>query len=87
MTTIHKYQIDITDSQTIPIPLGGKIIHAGLDPRGTPCLWAVVDTQSPKAPIFVYVVGTGNPMPLHDVQHVGTINHGPFMWHVFIDKP
>jgi len=84
MKTIYKYPIQITDEQEIEMPFASKVIHAGLDPQGTPCLWAVVDTESSPEPVSVLVVGTGNPMPFHPERHVGSFVQGPFVWHVFL---
>ena len=84
MKTIYKYPIQITDEQEIKMPCDAEVIHAGLDPQGTPCLWAKVERNHPLEPVSVLVVGTGNPMPFHAERHVGSFNQGPFVWHVFL---
>lgn len=86
MKTIYKYPIEITDYQTIKIPINAKIIHTGLDPHGIPCLWAMVDlTNNQTQTITIYVVGTGNPIPNNVRQHIGSFNQGLFVWHIFIN--
>jgi len=84
MKTIYKYPIQITDEQEIQMPCDANVIHAGLDPQGTPCLWVEVDTAAPTEPVSVLVVGTGNPMPYVAHTHLGSFVQGPFVWHVFL---
>ena len=84
MRTIYKYPIEITDSQEIEMPISAEPIHAGLDPQGTPCVWAKVRTDNKKDSVTIYVVGTGNPIPRMARKHIGSFNQGPFVWHIFI---
>lgn len=86
-TTIYKYPIKITDEQLIEVPMEHEFIHVGLDPQGTPCLWAMVYLPSQTTRVAVRVCGTGNPVPRHlcPENRVGTFNHGPFVWHVFVE--
>lgn len=84
MKTIYKYPIEITDSQEVEMPINAEAIHAGLDPQGTPCVWATVDNQNATEAVTVLVVGTGNPIPQRARRHVGSFNQGPFVWHIFV---
>lgn len=84
MKTIYKYPIQITDEQEISMPQGAEVIHAGLDPQGTPCVWAMVDTQNKPEPVSILVYGTGNPMTYTPDRHVSSFTQGPFVWHVFL---
>lgn len=85
MTTIFKYPIEIVDKQLILFPVGCKILHAGLDPHGLPCVWAVVNTEANLAPKTVHVVGTGFRLPPNASNHAGSFTQGPYVWHVFVD--
>ncbi len=82
--TIYKYPLNITDEQTINLPEGAKILHAGLDPQGVPCLWAAVYPANPSIPTVIYIIGTGWEMPKAADGHIGSFIQGPFVWHVFI---
>lgn len=82
MNTIYKYPIEITDDQTIDMPEGAQVVHAGLDPQGQPCLWAKVNNRVRTEPRRIQVRGTGHPLP-DDAEWVGTFTQGPFVWHVF----
>lgn len=84
MKTIYKYPIEITDYQEIGMPVNAKVIHAGLDGKGTPCVWAMVDNKNATESVPVLVVGTGNPIPQSARRHVSSFNQGPFVWHIFI---
>ena len=84
MNTIYKYPIKITEAQEITMPQGAKVLHAGLDPQGTPCVWAMVDTRNEPEPMSILVYGTGNPMGYTPDKHVSSFTHGPFVWHVFL---
>jgi hypothetical protein len=85
MITIYKYPIKIEDEQTIIMPYGAELMHAGLDPSGVPCLWARVDTTNPLHPITILIRGTGHEIAEKDkyASHFASFNQGPFMWHVF----
>lgn len=85
MTTIYKYRLAIESSIEIKMPYASKPIHAGLDPSGDPCVWAIVNTDNPIHERTFHVCGTGNPLTQaeRDGRHIGSFQQGPFMWHVF----
>lgn len=82
MRTVHKYSLDITDAQAVPMPKGAKVVHVG-EQRGVLCLWAEVDTDRPKEDRHFVIVGTGNPRPKDAKTHLGSAVVGPFVWHVY----
>lgn len=84
METVYKYPIQITDSQKITLPCGHQFLYVGRDPNGVACIWARVDTDRSQAPVEIYVVGTGNPMPPLAGRHIGTFVEGAFVWHLFL---
>lgn len=79
---ICKYPIEIADEQVVDMPIDYELLHAGLDPTGQPCVWALVDKGSEMAQLHLRVAGTGHEVS-HDHLHVGTFVQGPFVWHVF----
>jgi hypothetical protein len=84
MKTVWKYPLRIDEaSQAIPMPKRAKILYAGLDPKGNSCVWAVVDTELAVETVTVHIRGTGHPLP-PDVRHVGSIQQGEFIGHVFV---
>lgn len=83
MKTIWKYVIEITDRQKLTVPGDAKIIHAGLDPSATPCVWVEVTPAASDAQIEIYIFGTGNPMDARAIQHHGSFVMGEYVWHVY----
>lgn len=87
MKTIWKYELEITDAQTLEIPTGFQILSSQFQ-NGILCLWAIVDPSEPKEGVTIEVIGTGNPMP--DVagnrKYIGTAQMcgGRLVWHVFV---
>jgi len=79
--TIWKFPIEIKDKQIVPMPKGAKIIKAGLDPTGHPCIWAVVDVNKKPVNREIYVYGTGQ--EIQRENHIGSFIDGSFVWHVF----
>jgi hypothetical protein len=86
MLTIYKYPFRVDDAVTIDLPRSAKLLKVEAQ-HGTPCLWALVDTDEPVESRRFHVFGTGN--PIGDDQgvgdHVATFQQGPFVWHLFED--
>ena len=83
MTTIWKFPIEIARrEQTICVPQYAQLLHVGLDPDGTSCIWFQVEPNKARVDFNVAVVGTGHPVPTDGVYR-GTFNQGPFVWHVY----
>lgn len=80
---IFKYPLDVTDEQTVNLPFGAKVVHVGMQ-NDKMYLWAEVDPKSKDdTPVTFRIFGTGHPMPEANIQHVGTVFDGPFVWHVY----
>lgn len=84
MTTIHKFNLAITDEQDISIPGYVRVIHVGLDPGGSPCVWAVVNNLMETSVVRIFIVGTGNPIPDSAHRHLGSFLQGSFVWHALL---
>jgi len=88
MNTIYKYQLRVADIQSIRIPKGANILTVQTQ-NGTPCLWALVDTDQPFEQRSFYIVGTGNQFWLdkNKVKFISTFQltlpGGIFVGHVF----
>lgn len=96
MKTIYRYELRITDEQTVRIP--GLIKFLSIDSSRSGHLtsdrielWALVDTSMPEREHRVWIVGTGNPFPgeidAGERQHLGhaLTSDGMFVWHVWAD--
>jgi hypothetical protein len=86
MKTIHKFVLEVTDEQRIEIPSAHSILTVQLQDKRI-CLWAIVDTNSPKTTRYFRIVGTGNPFnDCMDFTYIGTVQmeNGKLVWHVFV---
>lgn len=84
MKVIHKYELKVTDSQFIRLPIGAEILTVQMQ-HGKPCMWALVNTSETIGAINIEIYGTGN--TIHDAQreYIGTfqMEDGYLVWHVF----
>lgn len=100
MKTIYKYPIEIVDLQTIIInncPTSHpKIIKVGLDTDGNPCIWAIVDSDSPKNyPVRLRIFYTGRDISSVDGNTLynrfnyldSFIDSSDDIAHVFVESP
>jgi hypothetical protein len=80
---IWKFQLDVTDIQSVMVPIGGELLSVG-EQSGSICLWFMVDPDARREMREFEIVGTGNPME-PDVRRkfVGTVQLPPFVWHIF----
>ena len=78
--TIHKYPLEIKDTQIINMPFGAIIRHVAFQDNAL-CLWAEVYPNNPPEPVTIVVIGTGHLIPRG--AYIGTV-HDPrgFVWHV-----
>lgn len=84
--TIYKYQLQITDRQTITIPASALILSVQFQ-NGVLCLWALVNPIADQTTKNIAIIGTGNPIEnLHprNLYHLATAqDEDGFVWHVF----
>ena len=88
MKTIYKYELKITDTQAIALPIGATILHLDVQ-NNKPCIWALIPAgagmHAPKERRF-HTYGTGHQIPDLKLKYVGsyqTSYHTPFVGHVF----
>lgn len=79
---IWKFPLEVTDVQTISMPMGAKIMHVDVQ-HDQVCLWAGVYPDNSKMDRTFHLYGTGHAIP-DDVQdYLGSVVIGPFVWHLF----
>ncbi len=89
MFVIHKYPLEVRDGhQAVFIPHGARVLSVQFQ-RAALHLWALhfipkVGFPKKSSRLFV-VVGTGQPFDATFLIHVGTVQDGTFVWHVFED--
>lgn len=80
--TIFKYPIEVCDRQTVSIR-GPAVILSVQFQAGRLCLWALVDENSTMVEKTIQIYGTGFPdVEIHS-KHLGTVQEGRLVWHVF----
>lgn len=84
MKTIWKYPVAVVDVQTIGMPLGAEILTIQ-DQKGTPCIWALVDSDAPLADREIRIAGTGHKINKSIKQYIGSfqLGGGDLVFHVF----
>lgn len=80
MKKVWKFSIDLDDHVTIDMPGGAELLHVGLQDGIK--IWALVDPHQPLEKRRFRVAGTGHPIDV-DVDPVGTVMDGRFVWHIF----
>ena len=86
---IWKFNLKITDRQTVEMPFGANILSVQ-EQSGTLHLWAIVNPYAEQERRLIEIVGTGNPMADVDKEdlarfHIATVQTrgGALVWHVF----
>jgi len=81
---IWKWEINITDSQTVNMPVGAKLLDVQMQ-NSACCLWALCDQFNQYEERRIRFYGTGNPMPDDPGEYVATFQtfDGALVFHVF----
>lgn len=80
---IYKYALEIKDGeQEFVLPEDFVVLDAQIQ-EGQLYMWLVHDTTNVKYAYKFVVLGTGQPFTYQSLVHVGTVQQGPFVWHVF----
>ena len=70
-----------------------KWLSAGSDLSGNICVWAIADPDAridEKVDYDILQIGTGwnfSQDELDNMEFIGTMKEGPYMWHIFINQP
>ena len=91
MNKIFKYELEITDTQSINLGYFYAIPLSVIEQRGRLRLYAIVPQELPydkstKYEIAVDIIGTGNPFNTSK-KFIGTVamSNSGFVWHVFAE--
>lgn len=86
MRRIYKYRIPVKDHAKVELPVGAEILHVG-EQGGHLTVWAVVDPLvTDTEPRHFRVVGTGHDFDWDTWVYQGTVQIGPFVWHLFEEE-
>ena len=84
MRHVWKYELKMTDVQSINVPVEAEALSAMMQ-RGNLCIWLRVDPEKPKKDRYIAVLPTGVDCP-PDWDHVDTFFYETenLVFHVFI---
>lgn len=89
MKVIYKYRLPIADITVLTMPYDHKLLSVQ-NQNGEICLWALSDPKEDEFRTRTFrIFGTGNESErlenTFDMQFLGTVQTGPYVWHVFVD--
>lgn len=81
---IWKWELAVTDSQTVMMPNGAKVLDAQMQ-KNSLFVWALCDENAEKEIRHFAIYGTGNPIPGDPGCYIGTFQmlSGELVFHVF----
>lgn len=84
MEIIFKYELKVTDTQTIEMPAQAQILCVQSQ-NGKGQIWAKVNTLNEPVPRTFHTFGTGHELTGDTCCYIGTyqIANGVLVWHVF----
>jgi hypothetical protein len=83
MISIYKYPFQIFDVVPIEMPAAAVPLCVQLQ-DGVPCIWMQVDTSNPTVYRALRIFGTGREVESYGLAYVGSIQMGPYVWHIYI---
>lgn len=85
MVTVYKYRLEWSPVQIVKLPFKRVLTIQIQD--GTPCLWALVNTDAPDIPLTVRMTGTGTDdgCDFGRMEYISTTQFGAFVLHWFYE--
>ena len=83
--TIWKEVLKPERIQTLMLPKDAYLLDAR-EQYDLPCIWFECNDQEPeREPRVIAMVGTGEPIPPHTLQHLGMTHHfgGTMVFHIY----
>ena len=86
MKTVYKYELPTSGTVSFSMPRDSEILSLQVQ-HGTPCIWALVDTESAPCMRWFSVYGTGDEILSSTQKFIGTfqVSEGNLVFHVFED--
>lgn len=81
---IWKFELAVTDQQTLMMPEGAKLLSVQMQGDAC-CLWALCDEEMAPEPRHIAIYGTGNPLPDQPGKYIATfqMHGGALVFHAF----
>ena len=81
MRTVYKYPFNNLVSLEAEVPVGFKVVLAGME-DGHFCVWLEVETDAATEAVKFYVHPTGGVIEAGR-EHVGSFQQSMFVWHIY----
>ena len=82
MDTIWEFPLEFAPRQAITMPKGAKLLTVQTQ-QDTICIWAIVSPAAPQETRVFIIVGTGDDLDDGTGEYLGTVQQGPYVWHLF----
>lgn len=79
---IYKVALELTGVQKIVVRRGAKILSVQVQDNRI-CLWALINKNELLDILTIEIHGTGRPINHDPGIHLGTVQMGDMVWHVF----
>lgn len=82
---IYKYQLSITETQNLELPIGAEILTAQ-NQHETACIWVFINKlQTTKETRTIKIFGTGQIIKSENLKYISTIqlDGGAYVFHIF----
>jgi hypothetical protein len=84
--TIWKHEVKVGDDPTILLHDDARIIRVGSQSRGVVTFWEEHSALGDNKVLHHFeVFGTGHRIP-DGFEYVGSVDDGPFVWHLYEEK-
>lgn len=81
-SSIWKFPLHPSDVSEINMPRGANVLCVQMQGE-LPTLWAEVNTAALNVTRTFAVYGIGHPLHVGARSYIGTVQDGPFVWHVY----
>lgn len=84
MKKIYKYTLEVTDTQTLEMPNGSKLLTIQ-NQNNDIVLWVECDPNAKLVNYNFLIIGTGFELPLLSNQqdYLDTVQIGRLVWHIY----
>lgn len=80
--TIHKFTLTRERRQQVAMPVNAEILACQMQGSSL-CLWAMVDPARGQELREIHIYGTCHEFSPVGMMHLGTVQDGSYVWHVF----
>jgi hypothetical protein len=86
MKTVWKFQLEVTDHQSLFMPVGAEVLTCGFQGNEL-FVWALVDDQAASEDRQFRIIGTGHEADcVQSWRYVNTVFYNTLVWHIFTEE-